>query len=1323
MCRANGLLSLKSQRYEPSGAISNRTARTHRALMRKGPMTSLLNLALCRSNPTRALTRVTKESSPMANIPESHNLSSLLHALASAQANAKNNSIATLAQRDRSLGHLLGSLDPFQAIATFGGLLTRPELRSNCVRLEALVHLAAFQACGAKRPNRDVVSRAFQALGPSLGLMEDPAEAQFVSLIPTDRGNFRIFEGIFEGAAFHLCRFIEAVEEMPRTPPFGSMQNSIFALLALSEAVADRKGVDVRTASAPVPLRHLPSTALGSLAVDRKLVTFTQDELRSAGISRDALRPFAFTPAMRDDLGESIIGHTPLERRPVILTENGAILALPTAVSCSIRRYLIERCSALGQEHTLAQALTANYGKLLREMPILGGPMGAPLTFRNVDGIQLATTMIEIDDGRWLHLLAFMDDFHNYEIGGLVGTNTDSNRLGEKLSSKIAEAAAKATSSPGYRGGMTLVVGCGWGRGLGVSGMEMPEGWRNEVISAHDLETLSDLPDYRPTTLWRTLDMREEIEKLGLHLENINGLLNLVAWQRRLDEHLVPHSQLPNDFASPGSPAFLVIEQNALREVREQVAVAVDRRRLQDVRGRWISMRRTGSSVFREDQVKPSYAADDEARRGRLKGAFVTSVRTWWVNVDGVGSRQLLFKHWEMMHHWIGEAAPVIEALVPHLPSGPIEWDLHFDGLDDSRSAVPDPFDWSGAHQHFDIEVLPNEGIVRMRVDGEFQAAFHHPENLAERAIVMALLAATGSLVRQEFDSEVLLVAVDTVVRNPQARHMHMIEAREFRDFVSASLPREYVRIAEGDGAMLSLGLGWKTRARNDAPEMRGKAECTAFLNATVSKLEEELCIRLSQYERRNMLSTISSNYEATAKDKNWWSRTASAVLGLRRDRDDVLEVMAKHEAPRNGVFQASRILLEATMCECPEKEGANIGDIDLSRLMALSNCIVNLGGWSNAIRWDGMEPRLKISPLGNILAESNFENQVMAPFGRMSNDVLVGHAVARYPRRYEPEEFNADIEPQLDEAFASAWRAEMGCSIDQSRTAIHAIESEGIRQNAAVFEIKASQLLKILSENGMTAADSQRFLNGLTMTPRPSWRQAPDGYRAREREPWRYRRQLSVLRLPLLQMDAVSDPTLLLVPGMVREAFLYLARGFHEGDFDQSYAMSTEMRSWIGAATNKRGHAFNSLVNDRMLELGWNAHSDVRITRLLGKGFSRNFGDVDVLAWNDATGRVLLMECKDLNFRKTHGEIAEQLSDFRGGTNDDGKPDLLKKHLDRYELVRKYGEELRRFTKLKIEPTVECHVIFRNPVAMQFAWSRLEHMVHLSLFDGLAAI
>jgi hypothetical protein len=110
------------------------------------------------------------------------------------------------------------------------------------------------------------------------------------------------------------------------------------------------------------------------------------------------------------------------------------------------------------------------------------------------------------------------------------------------------------------------------------------------------------------------------------------------------------------------------------------------------------------------------------------------------------------------------------------------------------------------------------------------------------------------------------------------------------------------------------------------------------------------------------------------------------------------------------------------------------------------------------------------------------------------------------------------------------------------------------------------------------------------------------------------------------------------------------------------------------------------------------------------------------VLAWREVDGRVLLMECKNVQHRKIEGEIAEQLADFRGEMKD-GKPDLLLRHLRRKEVITAHPVEVSAYVDMERSLVIEAHLIFKNPVPMKFAAKRMESMCSLRLFDDLVQI
>src|SRR5882757_8242 len=180
----------------------------------------------------------------------------------------------------------LKGFEPMATAAAFGSLLTTPQLQSNCFRIEVLVHLAIAYCQGTSAPTQEVILRAFEQLGHGFcGHMEDPAEDVFLSLVNTFQGNFRIFEGLSEGAGFYLQRILQIVSKMPASPRFEGISRRVKCLLQLSEATAGRVGVRENQLGEEAPLDSVPLEASARFAASLRSIQFDEQDLAKLQIS------------------------------------------------------------------------------------------------------------------------------------------------------------------------------------------------------------------------------------------------------------------------------------------------------------------------------------------------------------------------------------------------------------------------------------------------------------------------------------------------------------------------------------------------------------------------------------------------------------------------------------------------------------------------------------------------------------------------------------------------------------------------------------------------------------------------------------------------------------------------------------------------------------------------------------------------------------------------------------------------------------------------------------------------------------------------------
>jgi hypothetical protein len=1233
-----------------------------------------------------------------------------------------------IASENAELLHTVESLDPVRAASTFAGLLTVPELQSNCFRLEALIHLCLAFGRGKQKPTGELVARLFAEFGKGqCGRVEDPAEDVFVTLVVTPRGDFRVLEGTWESAGFFLQRVVNVVERMPREGGYKELRESIYALLALSDLVCERAGLTRYQLGNTSCLKALPHKLAQAGSALRRLVRFSVGELRAEGVSIDHLAAFELMPAKRGYLAAEKITHSALERHPVAYHNGQFFLLLPTAVSAAVRRYVFEFVNAIGMGEAMLAALADEYTALFARMPLLGGGSGADIEFRRTENGLLSGVMKSVDAGRYMNLVFFVDTLEEFERHGFAGANPKPEELAVDIEAWIDDAYEKARKEKDFREALTLVVSCGVGRVVvNVHAHKKRDNWRIEYVSAADLASLSLLEDFTPLSLWRLLDGRERLKTLGVSLQNTNGLLNMVAWARSLGGHLVPHGDLPDAFASSDRPKSVLVTQNALLHLRHEVVAHHDLHAVADINGNWRPVRREGWSIFEEDRARRFFMCDDRKGEQWPPGVYETESRAWWCNIETPDkvSPYWVSERWKMVQHWLSRAAPILEEELPRLPAGPVLLHTQFEGHSDERESRGKiaPLNYDQARDQIAVQVDARASTVFLFFSGRFEDAILHPENIAERVFVEKLVCGFAQLACAELANADRDRLVQKIVPDVYARQQHAFWTRNFRDFVAGSVPPSPVTINDDDDAIIRLGLGWRVRTREQGGSIQGKQECTAFLNSTVHLLEEEICGDLHGFDRRSVLAFALCNHESAMMDQNRWERTMAAVLSLHEDKDATRKRVAERSFELSAVFQAMRLLIEFAISECPLTGGTRLGHLDASRLMAKLNLMAGLGNWSDAIHWDAMEPYILVTPLGDIHASADFFEKVVVPFGHAGSDVRVTQAVKDYAIQFDDETISKSAEDLLEAEFLSAWKEEFGASMDDTRKFVDLIQDLGIRAQRAVLMLPKSSIVEtVTGTDGISLNTAALLTESLTFKNRESWRTIPDGYIEKDLHPWRFRRRLSVLRKPILKIDDLENPTMIVAPGILRDAFSYMVHNFYYGNFP-AWQLKAGMGRWFGISRARR-QSFNRKVADRLSEFGWNTKADVKVSNLLKLGGLKGYGDVDVLAWSHEWGRVLVIECKDVQYLKTDGEIAEQLADFRGEFHSNGKPDDLMKHLSRVDVISKHVPELMKFTGLENVPRIEGHLVFKHPVPMQFAWERIQKRVSLHVFAGLAAI
>ena len=1214
--------------------------------------------------------------------------------------------IQEIAEDNKELVRDLSTYDPTVAVPLLAGLLTLPNYQSHCIRLEILVALAVVHCHGRKKAHIDQAIRWFSQISKSRCVTaEDQLEDVFVSLVQDEHEDYRLFEGVWEGAGFYTQRVLDVIATMPDKGQLGQIKKTVRALLTISDMVCDKARLQRYQLGSDehhsvLSARNVPG---GTTLISRVTVTFA--ELDERGITRSDIEPFLFLPQMKTALPAQQIASSYLDRHPLIgQGDTHLVIALPSALSVAVRDYAIASIIEGGLVKTFDGLLASNYARLLSDTPLLGGPMHAPVRWKALGEHRWCTFFFEVDEGYYISYHLFLPTVQTHANGGFINDHHIEDALVGILHKSIDDVLAHLANQPNFKKGLVIFVDCGWGKSCATQRIELNNThWWFQRMSAADLVRLSWLSEMKPDYLWRIQDGLEAVTKAGVEILNLNGILNLIGWVRSNHGHFVPQAQLTDGMISPERPLVLCPPLNLLRQVRADSDRGYDRHRSMDNTGTWHDVQHASPNpFFSSDSARRVYTSMDGVRSGTLTSVYEGTLRLWIsVSTPSITQRKVTYQLWEMANEWLHRIGAALDARAEGATKT-FNVKVYVEFCD-----VDSPEDVVGKSIPEDliplcaIEAHSEPNACKAVFGVGFFSGFRIADNVAERLFVRNIVRAFLHVLGVENGDGEIEAIEDRVVRNNEARHYHLFHVQNFMDHVLDTLPATLIAIDSIDDAAAKIGLGWRVIGKDQGNKIEGREACTNFLAEVVDALSDDIINALATFDRLSTLKRLVANCEKASVERDLWKRTSAATLGLHGHNPDTVDRVGQQMSKCAGAGIASRILSEIALCVCPLEGGAPLSSIEMSKLIARAALIVGIGGLSDAIYYNALAPELTISQLGDILCRDEFGNLVVKPMlSRMMGDSIIANAPLQ-ENNYEAPEILTDARGRISDEFWGIWKNEMGFDINEARNIIGALEDKGIAEHTAILEIAQSDYFTLVCSDSVPKGAAERFLGQFSLATRPRWQAPPKGFTSKDIYPWRFGRRLSFMTRPILKVNDSDDPVLVIAPASLSIGFAYVVDGAHSGRLDRSYFRTKEMKDiWWGKA--REGHSFNAEVARALSDASWQVRANIRLPELLGRKVEDDLGDIDVLAWRSDQNRVLVIECKDLSPARNYSEIAALLSDYQG-VEADGEADRLKRHLNRVSLLRDNQEELQRFTKIQQPQIVSC-LICSGVVPMQYA-------------------
>ena len=1216
-----------------------------------------------------------------------------------------------------TLGELareLQSFDQISCVTAIAALQSVADNRNCIVRLDALVHLAAIHCRGTRPADVQSLDRWLnRSLRDSaLSRREDPAEDVAIGNIMTASGNYRVFTGDSSYPDYYAQDVLDALENGPKT--LDSVRTQCQSLLKISDLLAARRGYS-RLAGEP---KHeagdvwLPATNAELADLSQSALLHTND-LAALGIANESVQAFSiviqdFCAAARSSIPGEI------RRKPLIAAGDLFIIAHPTAIPMAVIAHVFSSIKGLG----LLAGMENSLGGLQGECTLRESAYGVPhsdflTTLLPQEGAPpppfVSQTAFRFDRDKYFHLLFLHDDVYDIEATGAVAHWEPAFR--ETLGEFIEASSKRFLDEGSCTGGLTLVVMGGIWRGCAMRlPRELPPGCGLQMWSSADFDQLMANERRWRLLLWKLSMQRRVLETLGVRLQAISDA-NLYSMWTHNDYRFFPRE------GEADSPNFVAYGAEFIFDMRRDNRSGTDDHCVyRPDRARWERVRKLNSrSHFKEDAARKTYGALSQKRPGILEGAVETAKRAWWIDcavstTDSV-RRDLLFQMWETVVNWVERVAPTLDELVPEL--GDVNPILTLDVSEIER------------HEDWTFEAMAGAGVTSLPIQISGASASlqlpiamvameYSPRNEAERLLVRTISRIALAVAGVGEDQGRLEAIDQSLSLSDSHRFMHLFRARDVRDFLH-ELDHEDPELLHNDE--LAFGaIQIAQEASLQAPLKTNSIEASNhLLHQLVDAFWTRIKARLSEIDRVDLVSSCVLNHERLLRDLDRWKKTSRAVASLHSDRSDVLKASQLLKEKRDRTQITTRILVEMAICTCPLSGGRPAIQVDIDYLGSQVLLLIATAAHSDAIRAGCAKPAIQVSRLGDFVFEDNFMG-VMVPY--LTSHFEASHLadVMRYAELFESEaEAPTPEEEIFGNAFVQSFLGEFGISPARLALAGVLLGEDAMRLEAFVITRTAESLHDVLIEGGLAESEVDAIFKNFTLKPRERWDAAQKPFRDKDWFPWRFRRRLSLMSRPIVDLGNAS---VFYAPGFCEDSFRHNVMECFHGAFDTEYFLTRGMKEYCGSVNARRGLDFNRVIAEIFLAQGWSVRVETAMTEL-GAPAQDALGDVDVLAWKENT--VCVCECKELLFARTIGEVASQLVRFRGSRGDD-----LDKHLRRVRFLEGHRREVAQLTGIE-GARIRSFLVTSKVVPMQFVEDRGAEVVWADqltqgYLDGLLA-
>ena len=343
------------------------------------------------------------------------------------------------------------------------------------------------------------------------------------------------------------------------------------------------------------------------------------------------------------------------------------------------------------------------------------------------------------------------------------------------------------------------------------------------------------------------------------------------------------------------------------------------------------------------------------------------------------------------------------------------------------------------------------------------------------------------------------------------------------------------------------------------------------------------------------------------------------------------------------------------------------LGSMQYDRILAICGLIVDWAYKNDLFRYNIFNTPVEFLKSGRI-GMSRTENDYLSSINATArNRHLECLSDPRIPA-YSPANLLGDFQEKIDDAFVE----EYGFTFQQFTQCVIAISDYGDEITHDVKRAARTTISEEVNKRTKITTDLvDRIIDQITLCQRQDFLVPPEPFKKYDVYPWRFNRELSFTRRPIIQYN----DELIWGNRQLHHMWRFTIDLIMDGKY---HARRPKLKQLIGKLSDKRGNDFNAVVAQKLSSIDGLIVCE-KLSKINGKKIADSnhnvLGDIDVFYIILDKRKIVVGEVKDFSFAKNPYEMDQE---YKRIFVDGDKPCYMTKHKRRAAWVKDHLEDVK---------------------------------------------